>query len=276
MFNKIAIIGVGEIGGSIGLASRKRLAKKVVGICRRKVSALKAIKSGAVDSVTLNIKKGIEDADLIILATPVGKIVELGLKAGSYAERGALITDVGSTKKYIVENLEKELPGKVEFVGSHPMAGSEKGGPLNAEKGLFKKHDCFVTKTKNTDKRALKRIKKFWRSLGARAIEISPEEHDRIVARISQMVHIVASGLVTTCEDSLKYAASGFRDTTRIAKSDSSLWKDICVTNSDYIAKSLRELVRILNKFSKAISRKDAAMIEAMLEEAGKLRRRLG
>lgn len=274
MFKKITIIGVGEIGGSVGLASRRKLAKEVVGVCRRKSSARKALRANTVDRVTLDLKEGARGADFIILATPVNTIVELGKKAAFEAREGALITDVGSTKKYIVESLERALPEKVSFVGSHPMAGSEKGGPESACKALFKNRDCFITRTKNTDRHALKKVKKFWISLGAKPRVVSLAEHDTIVAGISQMVHVVAAALVISNSGALKYAASGFRDATRIAMADPLLWRDICVTNSANITKSLNALIAILKDFRKAISEKDTRVIEAMLGKARDLRRR--
>ena len=275
MFKKIAIIGVGEIGGSIGLACRRKLAKKIVGVCRRRSSCIKALKAKAVDMATLSLKKGVKDADLIVLAAPVGEIVKLAKKTVLYAKKGALITDVGSTKKYIVENIERFLPEGMKFVGSHPMAGSEKGGPLSAHKDLFKNRDCFVAQTRNTDKYALDAIKIFWKKLGAKPIKVSLTEHEKIVARVSQMVHVVASSLVIACRDALGYAASGFRDTTRIALAKPELWRDICITNDKEIAKSLSELINVLRKFRSAISRKDASAIEAMLRKAKDLREKL-
>ena len=276
IFNKVAIIGVGEIGSSIGKdLRRRRLAKEVIGIGRRRSSLLKAKKVRAVDKATLSLKRGAKDADLIIIATPVSKIVGLGKKASLFAKKGALMTDVGSTKSDIVEGLEGALPKYVKFVGSHPMAGSEKGGPLNAKDNLFEGRHCFITRTKNTDKRALGMIKKFWESLGARSTEMSLGQHDRIVAKVSQMVHIAASGLVVANKDVLRYAASGFRDTTRIALSDPELWKDICVTNSKEIAKSLDSFIEILREFRKAISQRQASKIQKMLEEARRVRQGL-
>lgn len=272
-FNKVAIIGVGEIGGSIGKDLRKkRLAKEVVGIGRRRSSLSKAKRMKAVDTTTMSLRNGVKDADLIILATPVLRIVKLGRKAAAFAKNGAIITDVGSTKRYIVENLEKAFPKGVKFVGSHPMAGSERGGPLSAANDLFKGRVCFITRTKRTDKRALAEIKSFWRSLGAKIVELSPDRHDRIVAQVSHMVHVVASGLVISNRNALKYTASGFRDATRIALSDSGLWTDICVTNSKEIARSLDATIKILRKFKSAVSRKKTAQIQRMLNQARLLR----
>ena len=272
MFKKIAIIGVGEIGGSIGLVSRNKLAEEVVGIVRRRSSAKKALAARTVDRATLDLKKGVEGADLIILAAPVGKIVELGILAGSHIMKNTLMTDAGSTKRSIVEKLERALPPHVKFVGAHPMAGTEKSGPQNARANLFANRTCFITPTKNTDKHALRKIKGFWRSMGSKTIVVSPEKHDDIVARISQMIHIVASSLVIANKDVLKYAASGFRDSTRIALGDPGLWKDICLTNSGGIAKSLNDFARLIKLHTSAISRGDSRAVVRMLENAQRLR----
>ena len=273
-FNKVAIIGVGEIGGSIGKDLRRRhLAKEVIGIGRRESSLRKARIVGAVDRTTLSLKNGVRDADFIILATPVLKIVELGRKAARFAKEGAIMTDAGSTKKYIVEKLEKALPERVKFVGSHPMAGSEKGGPLSATSDLFKNRVCFITGTGRTDKKALGAVKRFWRNLGAKVVEISPDKHDSITAQASQMVHLVASSLVISNKKVLKYTASGFRDTTRIALADSGLWIDICATNSKEIAKSLDETIRILKKFKSAVAGKKVTQLQGMLNQARELRK---
>jgi len=233
----------------------------------------KARRVGAVDTTTLSLKDGVRDADFIILATPVLKIVELGRKAARFAKEGAIMTDAGSTKKYIVEKLEETLPKKVKFVGSHPMAGSEKGGPLGATRDLFKGRVCFVTKTGRTDEKALDTVRRFWRNLGAKVVEISPDKHDSITAQVSQMVHLVASGLVISNKKVLKYTASGFRDTTRIALADSVLWIDICTTNSKEIAKSLDVTIRILKKFKSAVAGKKVTQIRGMLNQARELRK---
>lgn len=273
-FNKVAIIGVGEIGGSIGKDLRKkRLAKEVVGIGRRRSSLLKARSVGAVDRITLSLDSGVKDADLIILATPVLKIVELGKRVAPLVREDAIVTDVGSTKGYIVENLERVFSKRAAFIGSHPMAGTERGGPLSATAGLFKDKTCFITKTGRTNARALRLIRQFWRHLEARVKEISPKGHDRVVAQISHAVHVIASSLVISNRAFLKHAAGGFRDATRIALSDQVMWKDICLSNAGEIAGSLDSFMRVVRKFKGAISRKDTARVLRMFDEARILRR---
>lgn len=275
-FNKVAIIGVGEIGGSIGRRLLKRkLAGEVVGIGRHKSSLKKALSAKTVHKTTLSLENGVKDADLIVISTPVNSIIELAKEAARHAKAGAIITDAGSTKKIIVEKLEKVLPGKVRFVGSHPMAGSEKGGPLAADGDLFVNRVCFITETKHTDRKALGMVRMFWEKMGSKTIVISPDKHDKVVAKISQMVHIVASALVIANKDTLRYAASGFRDTTRIALSNPDLWDDICMTNNKNIGVSLSGLIEVLEKFRKAILTKDASAIKRMLKEAQALRKTL-
>jgi len=235
----------------------------------------KARRVGAVDTTTLSLKDGVRDADFIILATPVLKIVELGRKAARFAKEGAIMTDAGSTKKYIVEKLEETLPKSIKFVGSHPMAGSEKGGPLSAIQNLFKGRVCFVTKTGRTDKKALDTVMRFWRKLGAKVVEISPDKHDSITAQVSQMVHLVASSLVLSNKDVLEHTAGGFRDTTRIALSDPGLWKDICLTNDKEIIRSLDKFIGTVKIFRAAVSKKKASQIQGMLNQARELRKNI-
>ncbi len=182
MFERIAIVGVGLIGGSIGLAVRKnRLASKVIGIGRRKISIDKAIKRGAIDSGTLNLKQGIKDADLIIIATPVDKVEAKITEAAKYAKKGAIVIDVNSTKQRIVDSAEKCLPEDIFFVGTHPIAGSEQAGVFSSDAELFKGNICVMTPTSRTDKKALKKLKSFWRDIGAEVRIMSPKVHDDIV-----------------------------------------------------------------------------------------------
>jgi cyclohexadieny/prephenate dehydrogenase len=280
LFKKVTIIGVGEIGSSIAMALKKRrLVKEVIGIGRKETATLKKVKkSGIVDRIAFieDMANGVKDADLIVVATPVGTIVEFCKKAAACAKDGAMVTDVGSTKKVIVEQLEDAMPANISFVGSHPMAGSEKGGPENSRDDLFEGRDCFITETPKTDKDSLKKIKNFWKSVGIKNVVImTPHQHDRIVAGISHMIHIVASALVLSNKDNLGYAASGFRDTTRLALADPGLWRDICVTNDAEIEKSLGHIIAVLEEFKQAVTQRDTVKIESLLCEAREHRQKL-
>lgn len=277
IFKKVAIIGVGLIGGSIGEAIRRRgLADTVMGIGHRASSIKEAFRRGAIDEGTLDLKKGVRGADLVIIATPVCLIPVIAGKISPALKRGAIVTDVGSTKGRIVKAIEGCLPKGVFFVGSHPLAGSEKRGVSFAEENLFEGTVVIITKTKKTKKSAVKDLSGFWSSLGVKTVVIkSPEEHDRIVAEISHLPHLAAVALITSAGGkSLGFAATGFKDTTRIAASDPDIWRDICITNKANIIKSLDRYERCLGKLKKLIKdgrtqalRKEFAKSKAIREK---------
>ena len=272
LFGKVAIIGVGLIGGSVGLAiKKKRAAGEVVGVFRRKSTLKKALRRKAVDSGTLNLKIGVSDADLIILASPVHLIPRLAKEAGRYAKAGALITDVGSTKQWIVGEVEKSVDGLrgIRFVGSHPMAGSERTGVEFAREDLLDRSPCIVTKTPRTDLKALNKIVKFWTALGASVKVMSPEEHDRSAAFISHLPHLAAYSLAGAVpERDLAYAAEGFKDTTRVASSDPALWADIFLTNKKELIKASKAFEGYYKKVVKVLSKGDRSGVRKKLQAA--------
>lgn len=270
-FDKVAIIGVGLIGGSIGLTIKKeRIAREVIGIFRRKATLKKALSRKAVDKGVLDIKRGVSGADLIIVATPVYTIPGMISEAARYAKDGAIITDVGSTKEWIVRKAEESCRKfHVHFVGAHPMAGSEHASVDFAKSGLFKGASCIVTKTKTTNTAALGNIVSFWKSLGARVKVLTPSEHDKRVAFISHLPHIAAfsvAGVIN--DDDLQYAAEGFRDTTRVASSDPYLWADIFMTNRDKVLSSVRLFERYCKDLAGAIDKKDYKKVVTLLAKA--------
>ena len=273
-FNKIAIIGVGLIGGSIGLAVKKRkLAKVVVGICRRDISAKKAAQSKAVDKATLDLEEGLKGADLVIIATSVGKIVDRAREVVKYAKDKIILTDVGSTKKEIVTQVEKMCPSNVKFVGAHPMAGSEKSGVESASDNLFEGSICIITRTKTTDNKALDRLKKFWTLLGATCKELSPDKHDRYISFVSHLPHIAAIALTIVSDaEALEYAATGFKNTTRIASSNPELWKDIFESNKKAVLESLYEYRKALESIENSIRENDAESLIGYLQKAKRIR----
>lgn len=271
-FNNITIIGVGLIGGSIGLAAKKRrVAKEVTGVFRRKSTLKKALKFKAVDKAVMDIKEGVKDADLIVLAAPVYSIPKLASEAIRHAKKGALITDVGSTKVWIVKKLEGMVrsSGRIRFVGSHPMAGSEHAGVEFARADLLEGSPCIVTKTLKTDGPALKRIIGFWKALGSRVSVMTPERHDRAVAMISHLPHIVAFSLAgAAAPEDIVHAAEGFKDTTRIASSDPELWADIFLTNRRQIASAAADFKRYSEGLLRAVSKGDYKGTVRMLKKA--------
>ncbi len=260
LFNRVTIIGVGLIGGSIGLAIKKHgLAKEVTGVFHHRATLKKALKRKAVDKGVMDIRRGVRNADLVILATPVSSIVRLGREAIEYAKPGAIITDVGSTKKWVVEQMEKAARlSSVKFVGSHPMAGSEHAGVDFARFDLIEGTPCIVTKASGTDTKALDKVINFWKGLGGKVKVMTPAEHDRSVALVSHLPHIVAFSLAGAIpEKDMMYAAEGFKDTTRVASSDPSLWADIFLTNKKEALKACRLFETAYKNILKALSAED-------------------
>lgn len=271
-FNKIAIVGVGLIGGSIGLAVRKKgLAKEVIGVFRRASTLKRALKAKAVTKATMSIGEGVKAADLIIVAAPVYSIPALVKEAAKHAKKGAVITDVGSTKSWILNSVEKVLKNSrsVYFVGSHPMAGSEHAGVEFARADLLSGAPCIVTKDSRTDKAALKKVISFWASLGAKVKVLAPGAHDRSVSLISHLPHIVAFALAGAVpEKELQYAAEGFKDTTRVASSDPALWADIFLTNNEEISKAARLFDKYCREILKAVGSGDYQKTVSVLKRA--------
>ena len=247
-FGIVTIIGAGLIGGSIGLGLKeKKLAKSVIGVGHRNASIKKALKIGAIDEGTVNIKKAVKQADIVILAASVGLIPILARMAIPSMKKSAILTDVGSTKKYIVSQINKEIndgysENSINFVGAHPLAGSEQRGIESARTDLFEDSVCVLTPADAmSSKRSIAKITKMWKALGAKTSILTPSEHDEIMAFVSHLPHLVASGLTSVIKEKLwKYAASGLRDTTRIASSDPELWLNICKQNRAKIVKALR------------------------------------
>jgi len=266
LFNKVAIVGTGLIGGSIALAIKKMgLSDEVVGVSRHKKNLLLAKRRGAIDagSQALDI---IRDADLLILATPVNTIIGLTPKIAKIVKRECIVTDVGSTKKEIVSILGKVFPN---YVGSHPLAGSEKRSITNAHAGIFKNSLCILTPTKNTPKRALNKIRVLWKRLGARTILFKPGTHDKILSFVSHLPHTVAFSLINSIpDDYLKFASTGLKDTTRIAASDSQLWADILLSNKKNMLKSIESFQHNLSKIKSAIQKKDKKGLVLILKKA--------
>lgn len=266
LFNKVAIIGIGLIGGSIALAIRKKgLADKIIGVSRSKKTLLLAKKIKAIDSGSLDINIA-KNADFIILATPVGTILNLAPQLSKIINKNTLVTDVGSTKQEIVGKLEKIFP---KYVGSHPLAGSEKRGINYSASDIFIGTLCILTPTRNTNPEALKKIRKFWLAVGARVVFLKPCLHDKVLSFVSHLPHIVAFSLISTVPQKyLRFAASGLKDTTRIASSDEELWCDIFLSNSQSLIESLNVFERYLSKIKSAIKKGDKKLLSHILNKA--------
>lgn len=272
----VAIMGVGLIGGSIGLALRQRgLSDRIIGIGRTPSGLRKAKRLGAVTETTTNIERGVSEADIVIVCTPVQYVVEQVQQISQYVRPDTLITDVGSTKQTIVEGLTKLRNG--HFIGSHPMAGSDQGGVKNADADLFEQRTVVVTPHKQTSKNTQSRVRRFWKSLGARVVELDCKEHDRAVAVISHLPHAIASVLSSQAnEKQLMLAAGGWVDTTRIAAADPELWLAILLDNNKQVICAVDRFLNDLHKFRDALESDNSRVLRRYLNQGKQNRESLG
>ncbi len=232
---------------------------------------------GAVSHFTTDLERGVADAQLIVVCTPVGHIAEYVQRVSLACPAGSLITDAGSTKGEICRALSSGLDGQGRFVGSHPMAGSEKSGPEYAQADLFDGSVTVVTPTDCTPDDDTARIEAFWRSLGSRVVQMTADEHDRAVSTVSHLPHLVASALAAgTPPDQLALAAGGWRDTTRVASGDVELWRQILTDNRAHVLQSLDSFEKVLSGFRDALQRNDAAAITRLLASGKQNRDSLG
>jgi len=281
-FSTVAIIGVGLIGGSIGLALRRRkLAASVVGIGRRKASLAAAQELGCISQGTTSVARGVREANLVVVCTPVEWIPEFIAEAARHAPPGTLLTDVGSTKAALVAQTEQllneQFASPLPFLGSHPIAGSEKTGADAARDDLFVDRTVVVTPTASTDDDAARRIERFWRALGAETVRMSPAGHDAALARTSHLPHLVASALTAaTPADLLPLTAAGFSDTTRIAAGDVQLWRQILLANSGPTLKALADFETVIDRLRKALETSDGRALAEILAEGKRRRDALG
>jgi len=275
LFKTVAIVGVGLIGGSLGAALKdRRAAERVRGIGYRTETLQQAMQLGCVDDTTTDAAEGVRDADLVVLATPVRLIPRKAREIAPSVPSGCLITDVGSTKKLITEQLDAIFGGRARYVGSHPMAGSEKHGAMNAIRDMFSGALCILTPTARTDRDATRLVAQMWQAVGARITEMSPDEHDRRVAFASHLLHVASSCMVNVqSRGSLACASSGFADTTRVAASDPQLWRDICLDNSTEIAAAIDSLQGELGAFKALIEKGDADGLLRKFTQAAQTRR---
>ena len=256
----LTIVGVGLIGGSIGLAAKQRgLAARVLGTGRRRASLDSALALGAIDEGFLEPASAIAQAEVVVFCTPVERIAEQVLANAPGCAPGTLLTDAGSTKAAIVRGVEGHLPAGVSFVGSHPLAGSEKRGPEHADANLFQGRLTVVTQTPATDSAALERTATFWRALGSRVRIMPPEDHDRALAMTSHLPHLLAAALAGILPPELyELTATGFRDTTRVAAGDPSIWTGIFTQNRLAVLDALKPLIERLTRFRQALEAADA------------------
>ncbi|NKJ06306.1 prephenate/arogenate dehydrogenase family protein [Rhizobium sp. SG741] len=261
-FDRIALIGIGLIGSSIAHdIKRLGLAKEIV-ISTRSAETLKRaeeLKLG--DRYTPSSAEAVKDADLVIVSVPVGASESVAKEIMAHLKPGAIVTDVGSTKASVIAQMQPHMPANVHFIPGHPLAGTEKSGPDAGFAGLFEGRWCIFTPIPGTDEAAIRKLRHFWETLGSRVDEMDPEHHDKVLAIVSHLPHLIAYNIVGTADDLetvtesevIKYSASGFRDFTRLAASDPTMWRDVCLHNRDAILEMLSRFSEDLASLQRAI-----------------------
>jgi prephenate dehydrogenase len=279
-FQKVTIIGVGLVGGSLALAMKKSgLAGTVLGVDQQTHQLEKAVARGAIDAYTCEPAEGVQGADLVILATPVGRFEAIIRQVALRLSLGCIVTDVGSTKGALVSLIESMLPKTASYVGGHPIAGKEKSGIEAASIDLFKGAKCILTPTARTSGQALEKIKNLWKEIGSEVVIMEPVDHDRVLAAISHLPHMAAYALVNTTLDLLNgdgalvaCSGGGFKDFTRIAASSPEMWRDICLLNRENILASLEAYEVVLGRIKRYIQDHNGNGLYQEFERAKKLR----
>ena len=283
LFNRVAIIGLGLMGASLGLTLKKsNITKTVVGFARRPVTRKMALEKNIVDVACDRVEDAVQSADLVVICAPVGVVPGLVKQCLPFVRDKTVITDVGSSKVGIVSAIEKR--GKIgkaaNFVGSHPIAGSEHHGLEAARVDLYRGAVVALTPTPRTSKKALRVVSKFWRALGAEIVVVSPQEHDRIIARTSHLPHIIAA-LLAACVGreragkDAKFCGTGFRDTTRVAEGDPELWRDILENNACFLMEELEAFEKELKHLLAGLRKNGYGVIGQCLRKGRDGRRSL-
>lgn len=267
LFDTVAIIGVGLLGASLGLAlKQKALAGTVRGVGRRRRSLDKALEIGAIDEACLDVAEAATGADLIVICTPAATVPQILDAVRPVCGKSAVVTDVASTKALLCAHAKQAWAEPYRFVGSHPMAGSEKFGPEHAEAELYSGSVCFVEQLNGHAEEAHTAVMDLWDKVGARVVQVEPEMHDAMVAKTSHVPHIVAAALSQLIDngdaDEAPFIGSGFIDTTRVAEGLPELWRDICLTNPEAIEANLSEVIRLLRGAADAVTRLDGPQLE--------------
>lgn len=280
MFNRVAIIGVGLIGASLGLEiKKKKIARHITGYGRNRGNLQTAFRKGAIDRMAGNIEGAITKADLVLLCGPVTAIKSQLKMVAASLQKGALVMDVGSTKEEILK-AAKALPKTVHFIAAHPMAGTEESGAGAAKRGLFQNKICILTPAQSTSSKALNLAKKFWIKMGSRVVIISPVRHDQTLALTSHLPQMAAYALMNVVgslplKKIKEFSGGGLRDTTRIAASPAEMWRDIVLSNAQNLSPLLKKYAAQILKIESAIKKGKGGELEKIFKQAADLRKKL-
>ena len=283
-FKKITIIGLGLIGSSICLAVKSRgLADEIIGCDLSKIVLETASKLSLADHFFEDPSKAVQGADLVILSVPVGAIPQVGKSILSFLKPGCILTDTGSVKNSVVNALNSYIPEDINFIPSHPVAGTENSGPESGFAELFEGRWCILTPNNNIDKKHIFILTKFWEEIGSLVEIMSPENHDLILAITSHLPHLIAYNIVGTADDLeqvtqsdvVKFAAGGFRDFTRIASSNPIMWRDVFLNNKEAVLEMLGRFNEDLTELQKAIRWNDGEKLEQVFRKRSLIRKQI-
>ncbi len=282
LFDRIAFIGIGLIGSSLArVVRREGLGGHIVISTRSPETLVRAEELELGDTYTSDPAEAVRDADLVVVSVPVGASKSVALAIRDHLEPGAIVTDVGSTKASVIAQMAPHIPQGVHFIPGHPLAGTEKSGPDAGFAELFTNRWCILTPLPDTDPDALRKIRDFWEGCGSNIDTMDPQHHDMVLAIVSHLPHIIAYNIVGTADDLeavtksevIKYSASGFRDFTRLAASDPTMWRDVCLHNKDAILEMLARFSEDLASLQRAIRWSDGDKLFDLFTRTREIRR---
>ncbi len=280
-FERASIIGVGLIGGSIARALKNhKLAGAIVGAGRTQKNLQTALDLGIIDQAAPP-EESVKNADIVFLCGPVLSIIPTLEKIAPFVKEGAIVTDAGSSKAEITGRAEKIAGKKFHFVGSHPIAGTEKSGAAASSNTLFENNKCIITPTQKTDNDAREKVEKLWRAIGMDTVIMDAKTHDEIFSAVSHLPHMVVYALVNAVSDLnedgdlIKFMAGGFKDFTRIASSPPEMWADVALSNSEFVSKHIGMVKEQLEKIESAIKAGDKKRLMEIFEKSTEFRKKL-
>ena len=282
LFSRVALIGLGLIGSSLAhVIAKKKLAGEIVGYARSEATRLKALELGLVDRIYPSAAEAVAGADLVILCSPVGTYGALAAEIAPALKPGAILSDVGSVKGAVVKDVLPHVPAGVHFIPGHPIAGTEQSGPESGFAELFINRWCILTPLPNANTDAVDKLADFWRACGSNVEMMTPEHHDLVLAITSHLPHLIAYNIVSTAADLeevtssevIKYSAGGFRDFTRIAASDPTMWRDVFLNNTDAVLEMLGRFSEDLSALQRAIRWGDGETLFNIFTRSRQIRR---
>ncbi len=282
IYERVALIGLGLIGSSLAHVMRQqKLANRITGYARSAETRATAKRIGLADEIHESARAAVKDADLIILCTPVGAYGRIAEEIGSHLKAGATVTDVGSVKTAVVRDVGSHLPANVHFIPGHPVAGTEQSGPESGFAELFLNRWCILTPLPDSDATAVERLENFWRGCGSNVEKMTPEHHDMVLAITSHLPHLIAYNIVATAADIedvtnsevIKFSAGGFRDFTRIAASDPTMWRDVFLNNKEAVLETLGRFSEDLALLQRAIRWGDGDTLFNLFTRSREVRR---